>query len=200
MMITGRVKTISFKGILEQTKTRYVLVRSTGSGHPSGYAGDSLFARLFYFKGSRGRPTGSDAGRHGTTPALQRHRLIYESPPLRGEGTPGPSFCKLYEIVPGARLVGWADPGSLVRVRLALSTVHGGHFEYTAIDRSDDAGQYVVRLPYSNQKFSPAVRVEGHYTLSSGEASANVVIPESAVLAGEVVPGPSLRSLDDMAP
>ena len=127
------------------------------------------------------------------TPSLRRHRLIYESPPLPGGRGAARSFCKLYEIVAGAQLVGLADPGATVRARLALETRHGGRFEYTATSRAGLAGQYTLRLPYSNESFSPNVRVEKHYRLRSGEAFATAVISEEAVRGGHEVEGPSLQ-------
>jgi len=44
--------------IVSPMATRYVLVRSKGSGHSHGYAPDSQFSRLYQLRGSRGQPPG----------------------------------------------------------------------------------------------------------------------------------------------
>jgi dolichyl-diphosphooligosaccharide--protein glycosyltransferase len=177
--------------LIEKVGARYVLVRSTGSGRTHGYANDSQFAQLFHSRGTRAE--GREGGRRIHTPSLQRHRLIYESPPFAGRPGAGRSFCKLYEVVAGARLVGLADPGAVVRVRLGLETRHGGRFEYTATSRADSAGRYGLRLPYPNESFSPDVRVDEQYRLRSGETFATASISEEAVRGGHEVAGPSLR-------
>jgi hypothetical protein len=182
-------------GILERMSVRYVLVRSTGSGRTHGYAHDSLFTSLFHSRGTRGQTR--DGSRRIRAPSLQQHRLIYESPPYREGAEAARPFCTLYEIVAGAQLVGLADPGSVVRARLALETRHGGPFHYTATSRADSAGRYVFRLPYSNESFSPDVLAEGHYMLRSGGTFATAVISESAVRGGHEVEGPSLQKTSD---
>jgi len=182
-------------GILEQLGVRYVLVRSTGSGHGHGCAPDSVFTRLFHARGGGSRA--SPGSRRSREPPLDRHRLIYESPPLREGAEAASSFCKLYEIVPGARIVGAADPGAVVRVRLALETRHGGPFHFNATSRADPTGRYEIRVPYSNESFSPDVQVAGQYSIRSGEKSATVVVSEGAVRGGREVEGPSLQRTPD---
>jgi asparagine N-glycosylation enzyme membrane subunit Stt3 len=182
-------------GILERLGVRYVLVRATGSGHTRGYARDSLFTRLFRPRGAVGRSR--DGSRRIRAPSLQRHRLIYESPPYREGAKASQPYCKLYEVVAGARLVGLADPGAVVRARLDLETRHGGPFHYTATSRADSTGRYVFRVPYSNESFSPDVRGEANYTIRSGGKFAAAVVPESAVRDGREVEGPSFQQTSD---
>ncbi|MFQ5416234.1 MAG: hypothetical protein ACE5FL_04195, partial [Myxococcota bacterium] len=178
--------------ILAKTRTRYVLVRSIGSGHSQGYASDSLFSRLYHLKGSRGQLRARSSRRSETASALASHRLIYESPPLR-EGF-GRSFCMLFEIVPGAELRGRADPGATVRVSLALETRADGAFDYFARSRADEEGTYRLRLPYANDAPGAEVRVDDRYRVESGDVSASVAIREAAVRDGAVVAGPDLRA------
>jgi asparagine N-glycosylation enzyme membrane subunit Stt3 len=178
--------------ILSPMDTRYVLVRSTGSGQSRSYSLDSQFTRLFRLKGSLGRPT-ERAGRHDSVvDALQRHRLVYQSASLR-EGGRIP-FCMLFEIVAGAELVGRADPSAVIIISLSVEPRLGSRFEYRARIRANAAGEYRLRLPYSNESFSTNVRTADHYTLRVGERSAVVMIPESAVLDGTRVDGPTLGS------
>jgi len=181
--------------VIAKTKTRYVLVRSTGSGHPRGrYAPDSLFSRLFRSKGSFARVAAAAGGPAEDVPALARHRLIQESALIKARrGGPRP-YSSLYEIVEGARLVGEADPGAVVEVRLALDSVHGGRFRYVAKTRADASGRYALRLPYSNEPFSSEVRAARHYDVTTPGAAGRARVPEQAVRSGAEVAGPSLRS------
>ena len=168
--------------------TRYVLVRSTGSGHSHGYDPDSLYRRLYRLKGSRGRSLGPRGRPIPVVAALGRHRLIYQSTPLR-KSDPNP-FCMLFEIVDGATLVGHADPGASVRVSLMISPRRGKRFTYSAKAVADAAGEYRIRLPYSNEPFSPDVQAGDHYTVRVGKESAAVIVSESDVLNGLEVAGP----------
>jgi hypothetical protein len=103
-------------------------------------------------------------------------------------------YATLYEIVEGARLVGEADPGAVVEVRLALDSVRGGRFHYVAKTRADASGRYALRLPYSNEPFSPDVRAASHYSVTTRAAAGRALIPEQAVRSGAQVAGPSLRT------
>ena len=103
-------------------------------------------------------------------------------------------FCMLFEIVAGADLVGRADPGAVIHVSLVVEPRLGSRFEYKARIRASAAGEYKLRLPYSNESISSDVRTGDHYILRVGEQSATVTIPESAVLDGTRVDGPALGS------
>jgi asparagine N-glycosylation enzyme membrane subunit Stt3 len=176
-------------GIVSPLKTRYVLVRSTGSGHSEGYAPDSLFRRLYRLNGSRGPASGGHGSHAGSTDALGQHRLIYQSAPLR-EGGLRP-YCMLFEIVEGARLVGRAEPGDVVRVRLEVEPKSGRPFTYTARTITDPAGDYAIRLPYSNESVTPDIEVGGHYDIRIGSKNAEVTVSEAAVQEGSQIAGPS---------
>ena len=103
-------------------------------------------------------------------------------------------FCMLFEVVAGAELVGHADPGAVIDVSLIVEPRFGRPFEYRARIRASAAGEYKLRLPYSNESNSSNVRTGDHYTVRAGEQSATVIIPESAVLDGSRVHGPALGS------
>ncbi len=183
--------------IIEPTGTRYVLVGPGGSGQARDYAHDSLFTRLYLRKGSRGRPRERTRRRLPIVDALHRHRLIYLSPPLRpGAGRP---HLLLFEIVPGAELVGRADPGAEVRLSLSVRPRGSAPFDFATRVRADEEGEYVVRLPYSNEPFSASVRVGDHYSIRSGDRRAELAVAESAVANGERVAGPDLGSPPDAA-
>jgi asparagine N-glycosylation enzyme membrane subunit Stt3 len=169
--------------------TRYVLVRATGSGHSHGYSPDSQFSRLYQLKGSRGQPPGVPGRYSSAVDSLERHRLIYQSAPLN-EGDPNP-YCMLFEIIEGAKLVGHAEPGSVVRVNLGINPRSGSRFTYSDRVEADADGGYTLRLPYPNESFSPDVESGDHYTVRTGNESARVVVSEAAVLEGSEVAGPS---------
>lgn len=175
--------------IVSPVSTRYVLVRSTGSGHSEGYARDSLFIRLYQSRGSRAKASVRLGALAEPFPALSRHRLVYQSASLRkGDSRP---YCMLFEIVDGAELVGRADPGAIVRVSLDIFPRSGRGFIYTTSGVTDSAGRYSIRLPYPNEPFSPNVRSGASYRVRIGSESAEVVVSESAVLEGAEVAGPS---------
>jgi asparagine N-glycosylation enzyme membrane subunit Stt3 len=177
--------------ILDQTRTRFVLVRDAGSGQTDQYQPTSMLSRLYLMRGSSGRVHQPKRGRVVPVRALHRHRLVYESPRLN-QGGPGPeakSFAKLFEIVPGARVLGHAEPGAHVAVRLELRT-RLGPFVYHTNGKADDSGRYSLRLPYSNEVFSPDVRAASSYTFASGEKTAFLSVPEAAVQGGLELEGP----------
>jgi dolichyl-diphosphooligosaccharide--protein glycosyltransferase len=169
--------------------TRYVLVRSTGSGHSHGYAPASLFSRLYQLKGSRGQPPGLKGQYSPAADSLRQHRLIYQSAPLH-EGDPKP-YVMLFELVEGAKLVGHADPGALVKVSLVITPRTGRRFTYSDRVLANAAGEYTIRLPYPNEPFSSDVRSGDQYTLRVGKESVTVAVSESAVLDGAQIDAPA---------
>ncbi|HEB90509.1 MAG TPA: hypothetical protein ENI85_13135 [Deltaproteobacteria bacterium] len=177
-------------GIVAPLKTRYVLVRSTGSGHSSGYAPESMFSRLYRLRGSEGRLVVDENGGSGIVPSLTRHRLIYESAPLHPDDAK--PYCLLFEIVPGAELVGRAAPGAHVEISLAVAPRVGRRFRYVVEVEADPMGDYAVRLPYPNDSFSPEIRTGARYVIRSGTRSVTVAIPESAVTEGSKIVAPPL--------
>ena len=175
---------------LSPAETRYVLVTATGSGHSRGYSEDSMFARLHDLKGSRGPAAGPGRGRSSRVEALRHHRLIYQSAPKRpGQAEP---FCMIFEIVPGARLVGRADPGAIVRVSLPVRPRTGRRFNYVSQTQANAEGEYGFSLPYSTESRSRDIETGPVYTVWTGRSSAKVPVPESAVLRGEKIEGPAL--------
>ena len=108
--------------IAEALRARYVIVRGAGSGHAQSYAPESLLKRLHRLNGTEGRVRAGDESPAAYVPALARHRLIYDA---RAAGGPNdgsrPSY-KIFEIVPGARIVGFASPQAEVRAELRIAS------------------------------------------------------------------------------
>ncbi len=184
--------------LVSPLRTRYVLVRPVGSGHSQGYAPDSLFSRLHSGRGAGRAATKRDGAVHESIPPLEHHRLIYQSRPM----TPGAKrpFATLFEIVPGALVVGRSTPGATVSARLSIRPAWGPRFQYVRTTRADAKGHYTLRLPYSNESLSENVAIASRYELASRsegateEERAPLVVPEAAVLGGETIEGPQFGS------
>ena len=177
--------------LLAPAKARYVLVRSTGSGHSHRYSYESLFGRLYRLRGNRHTQLESTGEDFVVEDSLARHRLIYQSPPLDEKNSR--PFVMIFEIVPGAEIVGRATPNSIVTASLDISPKEGSRFSYSASATTNEAGIYAIRLPYSNQALSPNVRIGSHYTMRAGRNQGFLVIPESAILSGRRLEGPRLE-------
>jgi asparagine N-glycosylation enzyme membrane subunit Stt3 len=126
-------------------------------------------------------------------PALERHRLIFESPALWPSSGQEEPLYQIFEIVTGARVEGAANPGDLVVARLKVKTRDDNAFEYVSRVRADADGHWQMRLPYSNESFSNAVETAPFYELESGDARATFRVSETEVLSGQRVRAPDLH-------
>jgi hypothetical protein len=175
---------------LLEARVRYVELRSAGAGHGSDYELGSLFTRLFTLNGSLGQVRDKNTGERKQVSALHSHRLVYESAPLiRGKPNAKP-YCRLFEVVRGATVVGRARAGSVVRVRLELEGRYSGRFDYNAASRADAEGRYALRLPYSNDGFRSEIQVADSYRLTVDEQVKRLVVSEVAVREGLEIRGP----------
>ena len=171
-------------------KTRYVLVRSSGSGHSNGYSFDSLFSRLHLLRGGRGALPGTRDQPISVDEPLAHHRLIYQSSSMKARDRE--PYVMLFEIVAGAEVVGTAPPESIVSAKIDIDPREGSPFIYVASATTTAEGVYQLRLPYSNGKGSSGenVRTGSHYTIRNGTSQSPLVIADSAVLAGARIEGP----------
>lgn len=183
--------------LLDRLGVRYVIFEHRRIPGRREFEPESVLARLYFQSGSASRR--GFAGRGGNVrevparlDALQRHRLVYESPPKHWEHPDLPGF-KVYEHVRGARVAGLASPGSEVEARVALETPQGRRNEYLQRTVADGAGRYELRLPYATRGGPPAVVVAPAYRIASGSRSAPLVLEEEAVRDGGGVAGPDLR-------
>jgi dolichyl-diphosphooligosaccharide--protein glycosyltransferase len=174
--------------LLEALETRYVVVQAELLSEVDRAGSLSMLRRLYFHGGSevRGPPGGAPI------PALERHRLIYES---------GPSFdppgetarFKVFEFVRGARVSGRAAPGIIVRATLPLRTNREREFFYRATTVADAKGRYRFRLPYATHGAPPAVTARAPYTIHClATRLAQLGIDEADVQAGGEVRGPDL--------
>jgi dolichyl-diphosphooligosaccharide--protein glycosyltransferase len=176
--------------ILAPAKTRYVFIRSTGSGHSERYSYESLFARLYRLRGNRRTQLEANGKEFVIEDSLARHRLIYQSPHLDEESSE--PYVMIFEIVAGAEIIGRATPDSIITASLDISPREGARFSYSTSTVTNAAGIYAFRLPYSNQALSPNVRIGSHYTMRAGQNRGFLVVPEAAILSGRRIEGPRL--------
>jgi asparagine N-glycosylation enzyme membrane subunit Stt3 len=106
---------------------------------------------------------------------------------------------KVFEVVPGALVVGQAAPGELVGVRLGVFTNRGRKFVYQTHGVADAAGEYRVRVPYATDGGPHGIRTGPFYRVSCGTELGGVAVPEQAVIEGRTVVGPPLCR-DDHGP
>ncbi|MBW1807135.1 MAG: hypothetical protein JRJ87_03000 [Deltaproteobacteria bacterium] len=97
-----------------------------------------------------------------------------------------PQF-KTFEVVAGARLVGQAGPGELVRLRLTVKTNIGRLFTYRREVVAGADGRYSITVPYSTAKRNSAVRTLGAYRIKIGSGVSLVEVTEQDVIAGREV-------------
>ena len=170
--------------IADELGARYVLVDDFDAG--ARRDPNSLAARLALGDGS----------------GLQRHRLVFESSKL-GRG-PSARAHKIFEVVPGARLVGRAPAGQTVKLRLDLQTNRARKVVYRAKARADAQGQYAFRLPYATtgSKAAPNDSKETRcctlpvslYRIDAAGRSDSFSIDEVQVQRGATLRGPDFGS------
>ena len=182
--------------ILDRLGVRYVVGGESGTGSLADVPSDAMAYRLSLGFGSAYRQR-----RTGRVPGLQRHRLIFHahSAPADQVGfnvhAPWPySSLGVWEIVPGARIQGRADPGEVVRLNLSLETTSRATHRYRLRTVADPNGVYRFVVPYpTDHRFSSSVRVEGAYQIRSGERAASFLVREADISSAAEVSGPDLR-------
>jgi len=179
--------------LLDRLGVRYVV-----SQYAPNYLGEepipgSMFFSLFLHDGSAFDPPSNERQRSSVR-ALERHRMIYESPPLVHTTPLRDSLYKVFEYVAGARVVGRAAPGERIRATLPVRTNRRREFSYTSDAVAAGDGSYEFRFPYANSGGPPGIRVGPHYTLECGGETARVSVDEGAVTTGARIEGPELCS------
>jgi len=99
-------------------------------------------------------------------------------------------YCRIFEVVAGARITGRPLPNAPVRVALALRVERGPRLTYRTSARADATGRYVITVPYPTEgREEEEVRAEGAYRIRTIEGIAvSVRVSGSAVLEGRGVP------------
>jgi dolichyl-diphosphooligosaccharide--protein glycosyltransferase len=174
---------------LDARSVRYVVVHRAQDTRWEEYAPDSLYYALYTHDGSRLAP---ESGDQPVVPALTRHRLVYESRAIPTGGADGPAIFKLYEVVPGARVVGTGRPGAEIEIALTLRSNRDREIAYEARARVDAAGRYEVRLPYATLDGAPATKTDPAYRFTCDGHTQPLALKEEQVQQGRVVIGPAL--------
>ena len=135
-------------------------------------------SRMLIFDGAEAAPGGR------VLAPLRRLRLDFESE-ARGE-EPGwrGGFCKVFELVTGARLVGAASPGQEVEVSLSLVTNRGRSLAYRDRAVAGADGRFELLVPYATAGGPSAVRTLGPYEVAAGAGRAAVQVGEDDVQRG----------------
>jgi asparagine N-glycosylation enzyme membrane subunit Stt3 len=142
--------------LLDRLGARYVVAQFAPHYLGEDPVPGSVFFSLFRHDGSAFEPP-PDQSPTLAMPALERHRMIYESLPLSPGLPPPDSLYKVFEYVAGAVVVGSAAPGERIRARLPVRTNRGRQFDYTAHAVASADGRYEFRLPYANSGGPPAL-------------------------------------------
>ncbi|TAK33004.1 MAG: hypothetical protein EPO21_13850 [Chloroflexota bacterium] len=183
--------------IAKENNVRYVLV--------------GRFFRVFQGDLSRfGPPTGMPGSSQvyavDRMPDAQRNRMIYTrlfswmrspqiAPPQHfrlihagvEESAPPPNNLLIYEIVPGARLTGTANPGQEVVASLQLTVPGLGSGPLRFVTQADPTGRFDLVVPYSTTAPNYDARASAGYQVTSGTGKAIVAVSESAVQQGEQI-------------
>lgn len=176
--------------LLGELRVRYVVVGASPAA-AGGRAGPGSLLRSLYQRDGA-ELVGPEAGL-ARVAAAERHRLVYESPPAEAGDGALPLY-KVFEVVAGARLEGFAPPGSRVELRIGLVSEHRRSGVYRASAVADASGRYAFRVPYATRRGPWAVQTGRRARLLCGDRTGRVAIPEDSVLHGGLVEGPDLRA------
>jgi dolichyl-diphosphooligosaccharide--protein glycosyltransferase len=166
--------------IAERLRARYVVATLRGSGQAVPLKG-SITQRLTLV-----RREGAPAFWGRPSDALTRHRLVFVADDSVLPRHPGePSWiAAVYEIVPGARVLGLASGETVVSFDLAVPVPHGEPVRYRAEAAVDASGAYEIRLPYPS---------ESGYAVHAGSQRGSLILGEADVREGRTVVGPSFQ-------
>jgi hypothetical protein len=163
--------------IARRLGVRYVVATDRGSGQIPPREG-SLALRLVPVP-----IAGGGLALRGPDAALTQHRLVFlaDDSDLSRPRDERPWRAAVYEIVPGARVVGRAPPEQSVRFELEVPVPDRAPLRYRASARVDGAGRYEIRLPYP----------ENGYAVRAGSRRGALELSEADVREGRTVAGPS---------
>ena len=118
---------------------------------------------------------------------MRRLRLDFESAAAGAEPGWRGSFCKVFELVPGALIRGQGAPGAPADLTLDLLTNRGRNLTYRDRATADASGGFEFTVPYATTGGDPAVHALGPYRIVARGRDAEVAVPEAAVAAGGTV-------------
>ncbi|MDD2777551.1 MAG: oligosaccharyl transferase, archaeosortase A system-associated [Methanocellales archaeon] len=172
------------------TEGYYVQVNNTGGGTgfiPSPKYFSTMEARLHIFDGR-----GVQLSEEIYLEPLLHYRLVQESTStIITIGGQEVKFVKVFEYVPGAKIVGSAPEGTNALINVEIKTNQGRTFNYTQTTTSNN-GTYEFIVPYSTegpmaggtQFDTMPVRP---YTIIIGDMMEEVRVTEEQVMTGEII-------------
>ena len=118
--------------------------------------------------------------------ALRHFRLVHESTLAVQDSITQmeTSFFKLFEHVPGARLIGLAPAHEVLELEVPIETNLGRRFVYTQKILTGDRGGFETTLPYSTQGSPYRCGPRGPWRLLRGDVTRVLEVSEEAVREG----------------
>ena len=176
---------------LAQRRIRYVIAQPHSRFLEEKASAGTLFYSLYFLDGSRFEPE-PGFPEVPTVPALSRHRLVFETLGVRFSEDDALAVYKIFEVVPGAEVVGEAPAGSRVRASITLRTNRKRSVKYEAEAIAGADGLYRLRLPHASAGGPSSIRTRLYYILHCGAQKRRVSVREAAVQAGSRIRGPAM--------
>jgi asparagine N-glycosylation enzyme membrane subunit Stt3 len=142
---------------------------------------ESIYMRMFLCDGS-----GLNRGGYQHKP-LGHHRLRLESFSTTFFGDEIVPLFKAFEVVAGARVVGTAEPGERVKLKLPLQTNTGRQFMFRSETDTAADGRFEFVVPYPTQSGESEVVSLGPYLVKVGSRILEVNVTERDVIEGLTV-------------
>ena len=171
------------------TEGYYVQINDTGEGPrliPSPKYFSTMEARLHIFDG-RGVQLSEDI----YLEPLHHYRLVHESnSTIISIGGQEVKFVKVFEYVPGAKIVGSAPEGANVLINVEIKTNQNRTFNYTQTTTSNGSYEFIV--PYSTEgSMLGGTQFDtmpvGPYTIMVGNLMKEFRVTEEQVMTGETI-------------
>jgi asparagine N-glycosylation enzyme membrane subunit Stt3 len=153
---------------------------TAGAGDPN----RSIYERLMYYDGA------AHVTRSGAVHALGNYRLLFETryrgeSPYRG----AVSYYKVFEVVPGATVIGRAKANSEVSINLPLLTSANRITYFQDMTTADSGGTFRFVVPYATNAVQGWTTPLGAYTVSvGGTQPQRMTVTEGDVMAGRTIP------------
>lgn len=123
-------------------------------------------------------------------PALGNLRLLFESSLAAKTRDPKltVSYYKVFEAVPGARIVGKGKPESRVHIRMPLLTSRNRLMYFYDVTAADRDGNFSFHVPYSTEGKQGDTVPLGKYAISGGGIKGSeITIRESDIIEGRTI-------------
>ena len=142
---------------------------------------NTVYTRLHLFDGSRNKASVN-------VTSLNHYRLIYESNKTAYKfGEEEIKLVKIFEFVPGAKIIGRVGPNENVTISVDVKTNQGRIFDYSNVVTSNKDGFFEIVVPYATTGTPYDTKPVGSYIVVTEDGSLNVEIDEQDILGGAEV-------------